>query len=133
MKTQETICLLLLEDSPLDFFLFRALLGQLKGVKFELLHAERLSDAMAMLGEKDVDVIFTDLNLPDSSGAETVRELVTEAKDVPVIVLTGYADSGVEAGLLTEGASGLLGKDGLTAPVLFQAIEEAIYRRRAAR
>jgi len=86
-----------------------------------------------MLGEKDVDVIFTDLNLPDSNGEETVRELVTEAKDVPVIVLSGYADSGVEAGLLTEGASGLLSKDGLTAPVLFHAIDEAIHRRRAAR
>jgi DNA-binding NarL/FixJ family response regulator len=133
MKDQETIRLLLVEDSPLDFFLFRALLSTLKETKFELLHVERLSEAIAVLREQEVDVIFTDLNLPDANGAETVQGLVSHGKEVPVIILSGYADGDAETGLLSEGVSGLLSKDGLTAGILSQAIDEALQRRRAER
>jgi CheY-like chemotaxis protein len=132
MSDQETICLLLLEDSPLDFFLFRALLARVTEAKFELLHAERLSDAIAVLQEREVDLIFTDLNLPDSIGSETVQALVTHGKGAPVIVLTGYSDPTLE-GLLSEGTSNLLSKDGLTAPILSQAIHETLQRSRAER
>jgi glutamate dehydrogenase (NAD(P)+) len=133
MNESPTICVLLIEDSPLDLFLFRALLAKITDAHVELLHAERLRDAIVLLHAHKVDVVFTDLNLPDSNGADTVRGLLAGGADVPLTVLTGYADSGVEAGLLAEGAAGLLSKDGLTAPALSQAIHEAMQHKRAER
>jgi DNA-binding NarL/FixJ family response regulator len=130
MNEEKTICVLLIEDSPLDLFLFRALLLKVTGTNFQVLHAERLSDAFPLLQESEVDVVVTDLNLPDGSGLEVVRALIRHNASLPVLVMTGYADSDIEGQLLRDGACGVLPKDGLTAPVLSGAIHDAIEAKR---
>jgi CheY-like chemotaxis protein len=122
MNNQDTICLLLIEDNPLDVFLFRELLAKLSDTRVRLIHAERVRDALALLREHSVKMIFTDLNLPDSSGREAVQRLVAEAGEVPVLALTGQQDSELEARLLKDGARDVLAKGHLTAPVLGHAL-----------
>lgn len=131
MSDQSLIRVLVLEDSPQDVFLLRAALAKAPSVKVELLHAERLSDALSLLEQQAVDLVLTDLNLPDSMGLETVSELVGKASGVPVVVLAGYSPPEVGNKLAQAGAWGYISKDRFDCPALFQVVADAMQRKQA--
>src|SRR5688572_33082900 len=83
--------LLLLEDDPRFAELVRHVLAE-TAPEIEVEHVVRLSTAMARLVRQPISLIITDLDLPDSRGAATVRHLQRAAPNVPVIVLSGEAD-----------------------------------------
>ena len=47
-------------------------------------------EAFDTLGEVDVDVVITDLNMTGMSGLELTERVVANRPGVPVIVLTGF-------------------------------------------
>ena len=122
MNNQENICLLLVEDNPLDVFLFRESLAKLSDTRVQLIHAERVTEALVLLRQHAVDMILTDLNLPDASGREAVQRLVAEAAEVPVLALTGQQDKELEARLLSDGACRVLAKDHLSSSTIADAL-----------
>ena len=124
MNNQETISLLLVEDNPLDVFLFRELLAKLGDTRIQFIHAERVTDALALLRERAFDMILTDLNLPDATGREAVQRLVAEAAEVPVLALTGQQDKELEARLLRDGACSVLAKDHFATSNLADALHQ---------
>jgi len=122
MNNQDTICLLLVEDNPLDVFLFQEVLAKLSDTRVQLIHAERVTEALALLRQHAVDLILTDLNLPDASGREAVQRLVAQASEVPVLALTGQQDKELEAQLLSDGACRVLAKDHLSSSTMADAL-----------
>src|SRR5436190_20635560 len=100
------IDVLFVEDSPVDAFLLREGLSKLLAAGAALLHAERLSEALAFVRQHTLDLILTDLNLPDSFGAETLRALVEVAGGTPVLALVGNDTPEIQAQLREAGASG---------------------------
>ena len=133
MNNQESICLLLVEDNPLDVFLFRELLAKLTDLSIQLIHAERVAEGIALLREYAVDMILTDLNLPDASGREAVQKLVAAAAEVPVLALTGQQDRELEAQLLSDGACRVLAKDHLAPSTIGDALQYWVRDKRGAR
>ncbi|MCL7488369.1 MAG: response regulator [Desulfobulbaceae bacterium] len=77
----------------------RTLFDILKARGFEMLVAENGAEGFALLKEKPVNLILTDLGLPDISGIDILREVKTIYPAIQVIILTGSAtfDSAVEA------------------------------------
>jgi len=55
-----------------------------------------LQDALQKIRDFDYDVILLDLALPESDGIETIKtiqkEMESQGKDIPVVILTGYED-----------------------------------------
>src|SRR6266404_628846 len=131
MSDQPVIRVLVLEDSPQDVFLLRAALAKVPWVKVEVIHAERLSDALTLLEKHAVDLVLTDLNLPDSMGLETVNELVGKASGVPVVVLAGYSPPEVGKQLTKAGAAAYISKDRFDCPALSQVVADAMQRKQA--
>jgi CheY-like chemotaxis protein len=129
MTEPDRVCVLLVEDSPQDVFLLRAALEKVAGGQFELLHAERLVDALALLKQHRVDLVLTDLNLPDSEGLHTIRELVRQTAGVPIVVLAGCNNPDVPEQWRQAGASGHIAKDRLNSPALSEALTRAQQRR----
>ena len=130
------IRVLVVEDDPSYALLVREHLGRpATGGEFALVHAERLADALRLLGEDDIDVILADLGLPDSQGIETFLKLRAEAPGVPAIVLTGRDDEALGVEALREGAQDYLVKRELDGNLLPRALRYAIerYRSEAAR
>lgn len=132
MNNQESICLLLVEDNPLDVFLFRDLLTKLSDTRVQLIHAERVAEGIALLREHPVDMILTDLNLPDASGREAVQKLVAAA-ELPVLALTGQQDKELEARLLSDGACRVLTKDHLAPSTIADALHHWVRDKGGAR
>lgn len=137
----EEFTVLLIEDNPADARLIEELLADARGeddglrltaedrVDVTLTAVETLADGLAELG--DAEVVLLDLNLPDSTGLETLERVLETDVRVPVVVLTGMpeVELGVEA--VSEGAQDYLPKDGLTPDGLVRAIRYAVERHRS--
>jgi two-component system, NtrC family, response regulator HydG len=50
------------------------------------------SDAGKKLSSFKPDIVLTDLRLPDSDGLEVLKSVMIESPQVPVVLMTGYAD-----------------------------------------
>jgi CheY-like chemotaxis protein len=66
-------------------------------------------EAVALAREHAPDLILIDLNLPGLDGVEATRQILSE-RDVPIVALTGYAESGVIDRAVEAGAVGHLTK-----------------------
>ncbi|TMD93774.1 MAG: response regulator, partial [Chloroflexi bacterium] len=101
--------LLVIEDSPGDAELVQALLRR-SAVRqlFDVTSVPSLADAMPLLEE--AACVLLDLALPDAEGLDGLRAVRLAAPDVPVVVLTGYADEDLGLEALREGAQDYLVK-----------------------
>jgi diguanylate cyclase (GGDEF)-like protein len=85
MSTHD-LTIMLVEDDPFA----RALLEQLladEGYRIKM--AKNGQDALKIFYEgNDIDLIITDINMPEMSGLELIRRLRDEGNDLPIIVLT---------------------------------------------
>jgi FixJ family two-component response regulator len=71
------------------------------------------------------DCLVLDLQMPGTSGLDLQRQLVRAGPPVPVVVITGHDEPGMEARCLAAGASAYLRKP-LEAGTLLAAVEAAI-------
>jgi len=118
--------IMLLDDhstfrQPLAF-----LLGQEPGLSV-IAQAGTLAEARAALEDDDlkVDVAIVDLDLPDGSGADFVRELRTLRPKAMALILSAYADANMLARAIEAEAAGVLHKSAKLEDVL-----EALHRLR---
>ena len=122
--------ILLVEDSP-DCANFLRVSVEVTSPRFELIHVERLSEALQRLNEDNFDAVLLDLNLPDSQGVETFLKMHTHAPQVPIIVLTGLKDDALAVKVVREGAQDYLIKGQVDGNLLTRTIRYAIERKRA--
>lgn len=120
--------LLFIEDDTRFADLVRYVLSE-SNPAFEVNHVRRLSSALACLVRQPIDVILTDLRLPDSDGPVTVRYLRRAARGLPVIVLSSNADPEVALQSISEGADEYVVKGTLGLNALGRLIQLAVNRR----
>lgn len=129
--SDEPTRILLVEDNRGDARLLREALGDARNAQFELVHVERLSEALKRLGEERFDVVLLDLSLPDGQGLDTVVRAHRQAKAVPVVVLTGLDDEAMAINALREGAEDYLVKGQIDSHLLVRALRYAVERNSA--
>jgi two-component system, chemotaxis family, chemotaxis protein CheY len=84
----------------------------LKNHGFDVLEAEDGKHALAVLGDRDVSVIITDLNMPNMDGFELMRQLRANPKYkfVPILMLTTESDGAKKETGKQAGATGWIVK-----------------------
>lgn len=84
----------------------------LKGAGFEVMEAEDGKHALSVLGGGKVDVIITDLNMPNMDGIELIRALRADAtyKFTPILMLTTEGDATKKQQGKDAGATGWIVK-----------------------
>jgi len=119
---------LLIEDSPGDaaWICMRLLEGN---SELEVSCADRLSTGLAALAVKPPAVVLLDLNLPDSHGAQTFRNVLNQAARVPVVVLSGMEDEELAVQAVHEGVQDYLVKGAFDSKQLTRALRYAIERQ----
>jgi CheY-like chemotaxis protein len=99
---------------------------------FEIVTAGRGREALALAIAKIPDAIVLDLRMPEMDGLEVCRRLkrdpVTAA--IPVIILTGAEDHGIQTEALIAGAAALLTKP-CAPPRLIGTLRAAVARSAA--
>ena len=128
----ERIRVLLVEDEPVYAGLLQEILAAGPSPGFDLTHAGRLSDALAVLASRTFDVVLLDLTLPDRQGLASYAEMHTRSPAMPIIVLTGVDDETLALQAVREGAQDYLVKGHVEGKMLPRVIRYAIERKRAA-
>ena len=68
-------------------------------------------EALDIVRKGGVDVIVMDIAMPDQSGVEALAAIKARAPELPVLILSGFAEEHYAITLLRQGASGYLNKD----------------------
>lgn len=58
--------------------------------QYEVLLASSVAEAKEILAETPVDIIITDIHMPNSTGLDLLREVKKNHPEIEVIILTGY-------------------------------------------
>jgi DNA-binding NtrC family response regulator len=89
------------------------------------------NEALSFLSTQPVDIVLTDLKMPDGDGIQLLKNVKKKFADIEVILLTGYGtiETAVEA--MKEGAYDFITKPPKKA-VILSAVERAIERQNLA-
>lgn len=133
------IRILLVEDNPGDVLLLQETLSEITHFEAELVHVDRLIEALESLKKQSFEVVLLDLALPDSEGLDTFLQLYQQIPLTPIIVLTGMTDETLALRAMQSGAQDYLvkgqvsGGDLLTRTIRYaierKRIEATLYRR----
>ena len=83
----------------------------LKKAGYNVFKAEDGFQGIRILGEEEIDLVITDINMPYSKGLELVRYINTKMKPkIPVIVITGITNEETRVHATELGARGYLTK-----------------------
>lgn len=105
----KTVRVLVVEDNEADASLLRRMLGTVKLMRIDVLHAATLDVAMTHIAS-GVDIVLLDLNLPDRTGLATLKHIREADAKTPVVVLTGVEDRQTAVAALENGAQDYLVK-----------------------
>jgi phosphoserine phosphatase RsbU/P len=119
---------LLIEDNQGDADFVRLRLVE-SNSDVEVTYADRLSTGLAALAVASPAVVLLDLNLPDSRGVDTFREVLDRAPRVPVVVLSGRDDEELAITAIHHGAQDYLVKGQFDGPQLGRAMRYAVERK----
>jgi len=122
--------LLLVEDNPLDVALIKEYLAEKPPFQYDLMEADSLRAALSLLAHHDFDVVLLDLGLPDSSGLDTARRVITEYAETAILVLADAENDPIAQQAVRYGAEDYLEKNLLSSTLLCKSIHYAIGRKR---
>ena len=125
------IQILMIEDNDEDALLVQQLLGFTRRFFYNMVRCASLSQALETLPRAHPQVILTDLNLPDSSGYETFRQVYEHAAGIPIVLMTNLDDEALALQAIRNGAQDYLLKTELSGQLLARAIRYAIQRKRS--
>lgn len=120
----------LVEDNPLDVDLVQMMLAEPPEILFELHQSSRLSETLALLENKPLDVMLLDLGLPDCQGLEAFHRVKSRAPNLPIIIFSGDGEKELAIRAVAEGAQDYLVKGQTSSHMLKRAIFYAIERQR---
>ena len=120
MKKQPSV--LLVDDSRDMLELLRRYMN---GMGLTPFTTNNVVDAIDVLEQGPVDLVITDLNMPEVSGTQLVRYVAQHFPRIPVLVITGFPDVHVAVEVMKHGAVEFLVKP-VTEAELRTAVEKVL-------
>ena len=95
---------------------------------YEVLEAGSGTEAVKILASKEVDLVITDLKMPEMTGDELLKHITANYKNIPVIILTGHGTIETAVQMMHDGAYDFMTKP-LNLDHLFLIIKRALSNR----
>jgi PAS domain S-box-containing protein len=128
---REPIKILVIEDDNAIAKLITMIIE--KSGPYSVERANSIAMAQARLEQGGIDAALLDLELPDSSGIETVRRICSNHPELPVVILTSHSESDIAQQALREGAEDFVSKGTSIAIMLDRALRYSLERKRVSR
>jgi len=119
---------LVVEDEPSVRRMLGAMLGE---TGLDTAFAGDAEEALAILAERSIDVVLSDVVMPGRSGFELVTEVHSLYPRTPILLMTGFGSIDSAVGAMRAGAFDYLTKPLRKAPLL-EALERAFEQRERA-
>lgn len=100
----------------------------LRAKEYQVIACSNSMDALNHFGQSCVDLVLTDMKMPGITGLELLENVKVCDGDVPVIIMTGYAEIDTAISALRNGAFDFLIKP-FRPEYLFHAVEKAVKHR----
>lgn len=68
-------------------------------------------EAINLVRANKYDIVILDISMPDKNGVDTLQDLRRISPDLPVLILSGYAEKQYALNLIRNGCQGYLSKD----------------------
>lgn len=118
MATDNCINIIVLEDNFGDFFLLKEYIEECLE-QVNIVNYIRFKEIQETANSiTNYDYIFLDMSLPDKSGEELIKEVIKIAKNIPVIMLTGFSSDTFSKKAIELGVKEYLSKDELSSSLL---------------
>ena len=124
------LSVLLLEDDEVDQLRIQRMLTELGDRSFRLQVCGHIDDAVKAVSETGFDVCLLDYRLPGGTAKDFLDRAREDVKDIPCVLMSGYAEDDVDPAFLESGVFDFLNKDELTVQLLVRSIDYAIERRK---
>ena len=85
-------------------------------------------EALKIIASKEVDLVITDLKMPEMTGEELLKQITANYKNIPVIILTGHGTIETAVETMHNGAYDFMTKP-LNLDHLFLIIKRALSNR----
>ncbi len=104
--------ILVVDDSAVTRAAIRRIIGMVGLEDVEVLEADSGKAALKEMKNHQVDLVLSDLNMPEMTGVEMVRQMRSSAEDrwTPVVVISTNPDAIQADELLAEGIAAYLHK-----------------------
>jgi len=99
--------ILLVDDEP---HVRKTIAGLLRSAGHTVVEAEGSLAALNRLAEHPVDLVLTDLGMPDMNGIELAQTIKLQSPTLPVVILTGWGNRAVRHELTRGTLDAVLGK-----------------------
>jgi two-component system chemotaxis response regulator CheY len=96
--------ILIADDSKTAQMLVRTTLQRMPGLEFRA--ADNGRDALDVLAKERVDLLVTDVNMPEMDGIELVREVRAGGFTLPILIITAKDEQRARERGLALGANG---------------------------
>lgn len=128
MKKKKTapVRVLVVDDSAESIELIKR---NLESIGYHVTSANSVRSALALLGTIEVDVVITDLKMPEENGFELVRHVSENYKGVGILVITGFPSIEGAIESIRIGAEEYLVKS-FTDKELFAAVQRVLDKTR---
>ncbi|MPW19985.1 EAL domain-containing protein [Paraburkholderia sp. CNPSo 3157] len=119
--------IVVVDDEP---FVLKVLARQLTLLGYEVLSFERAQDALSVLEESGpgIDIVFTDLQMPEMDGVEFVRRLVGARYDGHIVLISGEDARIIRSAERLARARGLSVLGALSKPATREQLKEQLSR-----
>lgn len=114
--------ILIVDDDPYILRYATSLLGE---AGYSIDTSENAGDALNKLKEKTFDAILTDIKMPGISGIQLLESIHAFKKDIPVILMTAYAELDTAVDAIKKGAFDFIVKPYRTEQLL-HSIQKAV-------
>jgi len=121
--------ILLVDDSEIARMVIKKCLEIALNNNFEIVEASNGVRALEQLKKNKIDLVLTDLNMPEMDGQQLLKRIKSSPKlnPIPVVIITSIANSANESKLYSNGADFVLGKP--ISPMKLKDIMESLYEK----
>jgi len=115
--------ILVIDDDPAQLERIRLVFERIEYPKIEYLGAESVTQGLALARTRVLDLVLTDLRLPDGSGIDVLGAVKRMNPMIPVVLMTAFSDAREAVDILKQGAD-----DYLVKPTSAEDIEKLVLR-----
>jgi len=119
----------LLEDNPADRKNIIRLLNNVSDRALNVTPFSSVDDALATTTTENYDIFLVDYNLGNATAKDFVEGMKMQRVDVPVVILSGYSEAGMDVEFLNSDIFDYLNKDDLSSQLLVRSIDYVLERR----
>jgi len=97
-----------------------------KNINFDFFMAENIRDAINIVSQNHIDLIFSSQFLPDGNGVDLLRMIERKSIDIPVMVLGSDNEEMMASRMIQNGAIDYLDKGGINDHALLKSIHNGL-------